>query len=133
MYLLFFPVHLNFFTNRIKVGPVLAGSSFLVPVRHCASKIFFIARAERPGFDCPQVQPIFLYSTTSRSVLGPTQPSIQWVPGGSFPEDIIVFNTTEIMFGRLSPLQYANEHKTRPAVGGRYLSRRPLQQPLHLQ
>jgi hypothetical protein len=27
----------------------------------------------------------FLFSTSSRSVLGPTQPPIQWVPGGSYP------------------------------------------------
>jgi hypothetical protein len=27
----------------------------------------------------------FLFSTSSRLVLGPTQPPIQWVQGGSFP------------------------------------------------
>jgi hypothetical protein len=29
---------------------------------------------------------IFLYSTASRSVVGPTQPPIQWVPWVLFPE-----------------------------------------------
>jgi hypothetical protein len=32
------------------------------------------------GFDSQQGQEIFLYSTASRLALGPTQPSIQWVP-----------------------------------------------------
>jgi hypothetical protein len=36
---------------------------------------------------------------------------------GSFsPEEVIVFNTTEIMLERLSPLLNANEHKGRPAI-----------------
>jgi hypothetical protein len=48
----------------------------------------------------------FSYFTAFRSVLGATQPS--------FPEEIIVFNTSEIMLGRLRPLLHANEHKARP-------------------
>jgi hypothetical protein len=38
------------------------------------------------GFDSPQGRGIFLFTTVSRPVLGPTQRPIQWVPGGSFPE-----------------------------------------------
>jgi hypothetical protein len=33
------------------------------------------------GFDSPQGQGIFLYSTASRPALGPTQPPTQCVPG----------------------------------------------------
>jgi hypothetical protein len=36
-------------------------------------------RAGRPGFDS------LLYTTVSRSTLGPTQPPIQWVPGALSP------------------------------------------------
>jgi hypothetical protein len=41
--------------------------------------------ARRPEFASRQGRRIFLYSTVSRPVLGPTQPLIQWVSGGSFP------------------------------------------------
>jgi hypothetical protein len=33
------------------------------------------------GFDSQRGLGIFLFTTTSRTVLGPTQPPIQWVPG----------------------------------------------------
>jgi hypothetical protein len=33
------------------------------------------------GFESRQGLGIFLYTTASRPVLGPTQPPIQWVPG----------------------------------------------------
>jgi hypothetical protein len=42
-------------------------------------------RAGWQGFDSRQGQKIFLYSTASRLALWPTQPTIQWVRGGSFP------------------------------------------------
>jgi hypothetical protein len=35
--------------------------------------------AGRPGFDFRQGQEIFVFSTASRTALGPTQPPIQWV------------------------------------------------------
>jgi hypothetical protein len=38
-------------------------------------------RAGRAGFDSRQGLEIFLFATVSRPALGPTQPSIQWVPG----------------------------------------------------
>jgi hypothetical protein len=42
-------------------------------------------RAGRSGFDPRQEQRIFLLAPASRPALGPTQPPIQWVPGGPFP------------------------------------------------
>jgi len=43
-------------------------------------------RAGRPGFDSQQEQGILLFATASLPALGLTQPPIQWVVGGSFPE-----------------------------------------------
>jgi hypothetical protein len=37
------------------------------------------------GFDSRRGLETFLFTTASRTALGPTQSSIQWVPGGSFP------------------------------------------------
>jgi len=41
--------------------------------------------AGRPGFDCRQGQGIFLFVSTSRPPLGPTQSPILWVPEFFFP------------------------------------------------
>jgi hypothetical protein len=37
------------------------------------------------GFDPRQGQRIFPLTSVSRTTLGPTQPSVQWVPGVLFP------------------------------------------------
>jgi hypothetical protein len=37
------------------------------------------------GFDSQQRLGNFLFTTTSRMALGPTQPTIQWVPVAFFP------------------------------------------------
>jgi hypothetical protein len=39
----------------------------------------------RLGFDPRQSQRIFPLTSVSRPALGPTQPPVQWVPGGPFP------------------------------------------------
>jgi len=39
----------------------------------------------QPGFDSSQRQRFFLFATTFRLVLGPTQTSLQWVPGALSP------------------------------------------------
>jgi hypothetical protein len=41
-------------------------------------------RAGRPGFDSQRGK-IFLFCIASRPTLGPTQPSIQWLPGVKRP------------------------------------------------
>jgi hypothetical protein len=38
-----------------------------------------------PGFDCQQKQSIFPIASVFRPALRPTQPPIQWVPGGPLP------------------------------------------------
>jgi hypothetical protein len=42
-------------------------------------------RAGRPGFESRQGYEVLLFSTTSRPVLVPIQPPIQWVAGATFP------------------------------------------------
>jgi hypothetical protein len=42
-------------------------------------------RAGRPGFDSGQGQGLFLFVTASRPTLGPTQPSMKWVPRALSP------------------------------------------------
>jgi len=43
--------------------------------------------ARQLGFDSWQEEEFYLFTTTSISTLGPTQPPVQWVPGrDSFPE-----------------------------------------------
>jgi hypothetical protein len=68
------------------LGKVL--NSFLMLVNfQFSSKLSFQRRyndgvqAERPGIDSQQGQEAFLFSTTSRTILEPTQPPIQCVPG----------------------------------------------------
>jgi hypothetical protein len=45
-------------------------------------------RAGRLGFDSRQRQDIFLFSAVLRPALGTTQPSVQWLPGGSSPPSV---------------------------------------------
>jgi len=44
-----------------------------------------IATYYRIGVRFPSGAGIFLFVTMSWPALGPTQPHIQWIPGGSFP------------------------------------------------
>jgi hypothetical protein len=44
------------------------------------SRYSYELRAGRSGFHSRQGKEIILYSTASRRALGPTQPSVQWVP-----------------------------------------------------
>jgi len=54
----------------------------------CSSSVSIVTRLQAggPGFGSGQGQwqDLFLFATASRTVLGPTQPPIQGVPGGSF-------------------------------------------------
>jgi hypothetical protein len=38
-----------------------------------------------PVFDFRQGQEVYLFFTASKPALGPTQPPIEWVQGGSYP------------------------------------------------
>jgi hypothetical protein len=40
------------------------------------------------GFESRQELGIFLFTTVSRLALGPTQPPIQWIPGGQSGRDV---------------------------------------------
>jgi hypothetical protein len=66
-------------------------------------------RAGRPGFNSRQYK-IFLFSTASRSAVGPTQPPIQCIPGalslGSKPDQSTPSSTEVKDGGAISPLPH---------------------------
>jgi hypothetical protein len=55
------------------------------PPLHQLSRYSVSLQTGRPGFDVRQWQMIFTLTSVSRPALRPTQPPVQWVPGGPFP------------------------------------------------
>jgi hypothetical protein len=53
--------------------------------RHTAAVYSDRLRDGRPGVDSRQGKQVFLHSAASKLAMWPTQPPIQWVPGGPFP------------------------------------------------
>jgi hypothetical protein len=79
-------VCVRFVVDWVKSGRfILRGIGFYPANHHCTNAPYLsIIRGRYNGFDSRQCK-IFLFSTKSRSTLGPTQPPIQKVPGALSP------------------------------------------------
>jgi hypothetical protein len=75
----------NLLVMIIKFSAVLEISKLFSLFRHALSHYRVRLQTGRPGLNSRQRQITFPLASLFRPALGPTQPSIQWVPGGPFP------------------------------------------------
>jgi hypothetical protein len=77
-------------------------------------------RAGRPGFDPRQRERVFLLVSASISVLGPTQPPVQWVPGVLSPGAKRGRGVTLTTYPHLVPRSRTSRSYTSPTPEGHH-------------